>query len=52
MGRLFPKLQPPIYLSDSLATVRKFVKEMSVLSGTICASALETQSIENGSIVK
>ena len=46
------KFQPPIDLPDSVALVKKVVKELSVLSGNCCADAFETNSIVNDSIVK
>ena len=52
MGRILLKLQPPIDLPDSVAMVKKIVKELSVLSGNSCADAFETNSIVNDFIVK
>ena len=52
MGRIFLKLQPPIDHPDSVALVKKFVKELSVFSGKSCADAFETNSTVNDFIVK
>ena len=52
MGRIFLKLQPPIDLPDSVALVKSFVKELSVLSVKSCPDAFETNSIVNDSNVK
>ena len=45
-------MQPPFDLPDSVALVKKFVEEPSILSGNSCADAFETNSIVNDSIVK
>ena len=52
MGRKFLKLQPPIDDPDSVALVKKFVKELSVLSGNNYPEALENNSIVSDSIAK
>ena len=52
MGRISPKLQPPIAPPSLLALVKKFVKELSVLFGNNSLETLETNSIVNKSIVK
>ena len=52
MGRIFLKLQPPIDPPNLLDLVKKFVKDLSVLSGNNSPEALETNSIVNESIVK
>ena len=43
---------PHFDLPDSVAPVKTFVEELSVLSAIICADALETNSIVNDLIVK
>ena len=52
MGRIIPKLQAPFDLPDSVAPVKKIVQKLSLLSGSSCADAFETNSIVNDSIVK
>ena len=47
MGRIFLKLQPPIAPPSLLALLKKFVKELSVLSGKNSPDALETNSFVN-----
>ena len=52
MNRMFLNLEPPIHLPDSIVSVKKFVKELSVLSGKSWADVFGANSIVNDSFVK
>ena len=52
MGRISPKLQPPIAPPEFTCSGKKYVKELSVMFGNKPPEALETNSIVNATIVK